>query len=151
VSKKVLKFVHCIIFNLSLNNIPSSPFSHYFYAQSRQVYYVDHIYGAVSRSHNLGHTCSMFFHLYVLSMFVIPIKLHYLGTQVLGLITICHLGVRWAHMAAGDFSSLQQTVTQCQQVKLLDTSHNFLQSLHCLLLLYLYMLGYLKITSIAKV
>ena len=132
--KKVLQFVHRKIFNLSWNNTPSSPFSHYFYIESRQVYYVDHIHGAISPSHNLGHTCFMFFHLYIFSTVVIPIKFSYLDTPYLGLITVCHIGVRWVHMAAGDFSSVQQTVIRCQQVKLVETSQHFLQSLQCLFL-----------------
>jgi hypothetical protein len=76
----------------------------------------------------------MFFQTVCFSMVVIPIKLNYLDTPFLRLIIVCHLGVSWVHMAAGDFSSVQQTVTHCQQVKLLDTSQNILQSLYCLLL-----------------
>jgi hypothetical protein len=76
----------------------------------------------------------MFFHLYTLSMVVIPVKFSYHDTPFLGLITVCHLVVNWVHMAAGDFSCAQQTVTQYQQVKLVDTSKQFLQLLHSFLL-----------------
>jgi len=67
-------------------------------------------------------------------MVAIPVKFSYLDTPFLGLITVCHLGVIWVHMAAGDFSSEQPTVTQYQKFMLLDTSQRFLQSLYSFLL-----------------
>jgi hypothetical protein len=146
VVKKVLKFVHCKIFTLSWYNIPSSPISHYFYTQSRQVYYVDHIHVSIFPSHNLGHTYFMFFHLYTLSMVVIPVKFSYHDTPFLGLITVSHLVVSWVHMAAGDFSCAQQTV------KLSWLIHHISFNYYIVFFyMYLFMLVDLNITSVAEV